>query len=116
MDVKLDDGRLSICGDIWNRLRTCVLHGGQCNEEIVRAFPGSKKVRRLVEIWQRWHLNDMRAGCAHQRAAGWSSEDCGKPCSWCGYRYGTAWLREEIPADVVAEIMTWGDPWTPTVS
>jgi hypothetical protein len=27
---------------------------------------------RLAEVWDRWHLNDMRAGCEHQRAAGWN--------------------------------------------
>ena len=28
----------------------------------------------------------------------------GRPCPDCGYRYGTAWLHEEIPADVLAEL------------
>lgn len=27
-----------------------------------------------------------------------------KPCAVCGYKYGTKWLREEIPAEVVAEL------------
>jgi len=25
----------------------------------------------------------------------------GKPCEVCGYKYGTAWLREEVPQDVL---------------
>jgi len=29
-----------------------------------------------------------------------------EPCPTCGYKYGSAWLKEEIPADVVAEIET----------
>lgn len=26
----------------------------------------------------------------------------GKPCTTCGYRYGTAWLKEEVPSEVLA--------------
>jgi hypothetical protein len=25
----------------------------------------------------------------------------GEPCSTCGYKYGTAWLREAVPEDVL---------------
>jgi hypothetical protein len=32
----------------------------------------------------------------------------GKPCSVCGYKYGTAWLKEELPPEIVAEIKSWG--------
>ncbi|HEY9014252.1 MAG TPA: hypothetical protein VIM84_04205, partial [Gemmatimonadales bacterium] len=148
-------------------------------------------VASLHEIWDRWHLNDMRAGCEHQRAAwdtqevltlihlawgdayheqrrraedgamsveeyaiyaadtgavfalatdynapkhpdlwgtegeallsrgllkverteekaaGWVSPRehpeglLGKPCEICGYHYGSAWLYEDVPADVL---------------
>jgi hypothetical protein len=92
----------------------------------------------FLDVWARWHLNDMRAGCEHQRAAGrdkrpidqskpttaygrhfpgqrhdswnllgWVREDehpeglmC-RACPECGYRYGTAWLSEDVPADVL---------------
>lgn len=26
----------------------------------------------------------------------------GRPCEVCGYRYGSAWLKEEVPAEVLA--------------
>lgn len=29
--------------------------------------------RQLVDVTERWHLNDMRPGCEHQRALGWTS-------------------------------------------
>lgn len=29
----------------------------------------------------------------------------GKPCQACGYKYGTAWRKEEVPAEVVAELL-----------
>lgn len=119
---------------------------GQIIEELeqVDEFAAGWSAERrdqLAAIWRRWHLNDMRAGCEHQRAAGWGEKriDESKPagsygrhfpgqrqdswnllgwiredehpdgllsraCEVCGYRYGSAWLREELPADVVAFI------------
>ncbi len=146
-------------------------------------------LERLAEVWNNWHLNDMRAGCEHQRAnwstteklevvhygltlkasqmrtkaieetaratargeeiklsdtarvlvlledwfkdrftppdadsplsgcyeirkreqkaAGWVREDehprglLSKPCTACGYKYGSAWLKEDVPEDVL---------------
>lgn len=92
----------------------------------------------LLDIWERWHLNDMRAGCEHQRAEGWDKRPIdptkpttaygkhfpgqstaswnmltwisrsehpqgllSEPCPVCGYKYGTRWLREELPDEVV---------------
>ncbi len=31
-------------------------------------------VDRFVEVWDKWHLNDMHAGCEHQRALGWGKD------------------------------------------
>lgn len=33
-----------------------------------------KDVARLYDVWDRWHLNDMRAECEHQIALGWREE------------------------------------------
>lgn len=152
------------------------------------------RVERLLYIWHRWHLNDMRAGCEHQRewdttrplelqkltwgpafhemrrkveqgeatdaeyrdyavrirplvesltlglippkhpatwgsrgeaalaeelvkiandqrkAASWVYPEehpdglLMKPCSTCGYRYGSKWLFEPVPLEVLAEL------------
>lgn len=91
------------------------------------------KAFQFVEYWKAWHLNDLRAGCEHQRALGWdkirinpselpdsrSNRDengilaswvhpeehkkgvLGKACPVCGYKYGTSWLTEEVPTDVL---------------
>ena len=75
------------------------------------------RVSQFMEVWKKWHLNDLRAECEHQREAGWEKrlpdgrwtghlwEKRGgillKPCPVCGYKYGSAWLFEEIPADVL---------------
>lgn len=144
--------------------------------------------RKFLDVWDEWHLNDMRAGCKHQRktdmrrevelvwykltseayqtrkrvrheaaeamlhhkpfkptpteealaklddwfkstthppdadsplsgcyevekrehkAIGWVTQDdhpdgmMGRKCPACGYKYGSAWLKEEVPADVL---------------
>jgi hypothetical protein len=72
-------------------------------------------VRRFLAIWERWHLNDLRAGTPAQEAylrahkltganyyeracdvlavAGLNPDD--------GYYYGGAWLREKVPTEVL---------------
>lgn len=92
----------------------------------------------FLDAWNRWHLNDMRAGCKHQRAQGWDKRPIDpdkpttaygrhfegqrsaswnllgwirpeehpdglltRPCPECGYRYGTAWLSEDVPEDML---------------
>lgn len=131
---------------------------GQCQDTIREILAGKKeseftaKHRKVLELWDRWHLNDMRAGCEHQRERGWfmcpgyhksKQETCrgdlgpnglaeaqivlgmppGKmpkefgygdrqrwtcgldavsvPCPECGYKYGSKWLYEEVPQDVL---------------
>ena len=84
----------------------CRGSAGQCQDEIRKGVPKApwtkEMVDKLCDIWGRWHLNDMRAGCEHQRALGWEGESyIGKPCPVCGYKYGTAWLKEEVPSGVI---------------
>lgn len=79
---------------------------GQCQDEIRKGVPKApwtkKMVDKLCDIWDWWHLNGMRADCEHQRALGWEGESyIGKPCPVCGYKYGTAWLKEEVPTNVI---------------
>lgn len=92
-------------------------------DNITKPAPGID-IKKLQEIWDRWHLNDMRAGCEHQRknwntseeirfpngqvkTAGWVKETehpkglLSKPCEECGYKYGSAWLFEEVPQEVI---------------
>jgi hypothetical protein len=59
----------------------------------------------FLELWHLWHLNDLRAGCAHQRDLGWELDGYDKhpsePCPVCGYKYGTAWNTIEVPNSVI---------------
>lgn len=187
--------RFSMSGEIWRPDEHDLYAGGQCVDTVAALFPDDAKAQRMAEIWKRWHLNDMRPGCAHQQewdtkkelvlqkftwsgkfhatrkaaedgtlpveeyahlkeisarvmkatiamnapkyaehsevkvllAEGWIEPEkktetkragwvypaehpdgvlC-KPCPTCGYVYGSKWVYEEIPADVLAEIRSW---------
>lgn len=43
----------------------------------IQPAPGwdADKIKRFFDAWNEWHLNDMRAGCRHQRAEGWGDEE-----------------------------------------
>jgi hypothetical protein len=59
----------------------------------------------LLDIWKRWHLNDMQAACKHQRKLGWTySTHSGKKCPECGYKIGTEWRSEKVPASVIKKL------------
>jgi hypothetical protein len=126
VDIEYSDGRLSICGE-------GVDFGGQCVDEIGYAIDKDhiEKERipdalRLMQVWGRWHLNDMRPHCEHQKKwdskkplevktykgketknAMWVTQKehpeglLSKPCDECGYRFGSAWLYEEVPTHIL---------------
>jgi hypothetical protein len=94
---------------------------GQCIDALddVALAPSwtPEMVARLREVWDRWHLNDMRAGTPAQEARlrtltfpgypvnhyDWASAELAKaglnPDD--GYRYGSSWLYEDVPANVL---------------
>lgn len=103
-------------GDAWGS-------AGQCRDslaKLVELAPGwtTEMAFELFAVWERWHLNDLRAGTPAQEAwlrehpvtftypeshytkalealtrAGLNPDD--------GYRYGSAWLYEEVPTEVI---------------
>lgn len=64
--------RLSISGHVWNLRHTDHETGGQCLDLIDSLAVVTDRARRIKEIWERWHLNDMRSACAHQARDGWT--------------------------------------------
>lgn len=152
--IEYRDGRLSISGVI-GPMRNGDARGsagqfimgfkeyderGHMTLADVTPAPGwtPEMVRQFFDAWNRWHLNDMRAGCEHQTAEKWADRPIdpakpttaygkhfpgqrqhswnmlawvtpsehpsgllGKPCSVCGYKYGTAWKREDVPTAVI---------------
>ena len=160
LDVELRQSRggleLSFMGSAYRRTphkhRWEEHTGGQNREDLLKVTdfaPGftSELRDQLSQIWERWHLNGMRAGCEHQRAEKWNERPIDPekptnaygnfypgqrhnswnmlvwispteypaglmtvPCETCGYRYGTAWLHEELPADVIKFVTNLIDP------
>ena len=72
IDIDFDGKRLSITGDISNRSKTQLYACGQINmsidpKKINYADPWNEtRFTHFLAVWNRWHLNDMRAGCEHQ--------------------------------------------------
>lgn len=58
---------ISLVGDIMRR--HVFDSGGQCQDTIAEMYPDNKKVQRIVQLWDRWHLNDLRTGSRPQQAA-----------------------------------------------
>lgn len=85
-----------------------LVRAGQCLDEILAMVP-SDRMREIHAVWKRWHLNDMHAGCEHQRAFESEPYDrhAGEVCPVCGYEYGTEWKREELPQSVIDQVRSW---------
>jgi hypothetical protein len=123
------NGELSICGVVgpWHS-GNCAGSCGQCDEQLENISVFHKgwskaKTKRLRQVWNDWHLNYMRPGCVHQAEwdtgkvlempderkenAGWVTPGehpeglLGKPCPVCGYEYGSAWNKEDVPDTVL---------------
>lgn len=116
IDVKLTDNRLSISGNIWNGNGSDIISGGQNLEEIGRLFPRNPRVQRIVSVWRRWHLNDMRAGTPEQETYLRQHPELTTYDARCealtvanlnphnGYRYGSQWLSETLPTNVIEQV------------
>lgn len=136
VEVELADTRLSISGGIWNARGTDYAVVGQCIAEIdgvADQMTAEDRAlwRRIRQVWKRWHLNDMRAGSPRQEE--WLRDH---PVSYTylqshydaavaaltkaglypdteylrngePYRYGSAWLFEPVPAEILREVEEW---------
>lgn len=62
--------------------------------------PGARQTLRTFDRWMR---EDLEREIPAQPFVAAIYKDCiGAPCPECGYRYGTEWLRRELPSEVVA--------------
>jgi hypothetical protein len=132
VEITYRDGRLRITA-----VEGPNAHGG-CRGSCGQARDGLSKlvkpdagwthadVKRLAEVWDRWHLNDMVAGspaqmdylranpitvpfradyytlaCDALREAGLQPDPNFYGTGSLPYSYGSAWLSEEVPADVL---------------
>lgn len=81
--VEYKDGKLSISGVIAPKANgNCWGSCGQIYDEITENLNriewakgwDKAKAFQFVEYWKEWHLNNLQAGCEHQRAAKWEDE------------------------------------------
>lgn len=109
VDASWDGKRLTLTGEIIERGQRQAHIAGNISAEVHAVCPA------LSDLWDRWHLNDMRAGCEHQEAwyrespslrPTWANEYKGAktPCPDCGYLYGTAWNTEAVPDEALQEV------------
>lgn len=113
---------LSICGTLYRKgVKTdaAILSAGQNLDDVLTLTQWQNpwtpdELVELHDIWKRWHLNDMRAGCEHQTKIVYESSRYGRrvningttEANECpvGYKYGSAWLYEPLPDDVIERI------------
>lgn len=125
--IEFKDGRLSISGVEGPRLSgNCTGSCGQIDMHLrdkpIDPAPGWTRgmLAQFFEVWKTWHLNDMQAGTPAQMAELAKhkfvpSGGISGRYAWAlatlraaalaednGYKYGSAWLRKEVPADVLA--------------
>jgi len=116
--------RLSICGVEGPKANgDCKGSCGQIYDSIlINTFADGWNVGKLtkfISIWKKWHLNDMRSGTPKQEKAieEWEKNnryDFEEVCEHLtkiglyvdkhngeDYRYGTQWLHEKIPTEVL---------------
>jgi hypothetical protein len=126
LTVRWDGVRLSMTAvEGPTRSGNCYGSCGQCQPgPDYTAIPGVD-LKRIGAVWGRWHLNDMKPGTPAQMAAledmppaVYPENHYTKACAWLeargllvdgGYKYGSAWLKEEVPADVIEFLQTLPD-------
>jgi hypothetical protein len=134
--IKYKDGNLSITGVEEPRSNgNCLGSSGQivmgwfpfCFQDVVLSAGWTREmVSKFFEVWDRWHLNDMKAGTPRQEAAirewrkgrakGWDYPEACKYLESIGlfedteepnkagdgfYKYGHEWLKEDVPQEVI---------------
>ena len=66
VEWRLHDGRFSASGGIWKSNRSDYETCGQMLDELLKFFPDDQLLQRIVQVWQKWHLNDLTAGSPKQ--------------------------------------------------
>jgi len=128
--IKFSDGRLSLTGQHGSGKRASggqlimnfkeYDNRGYCTLADLSSVYSPEKTKKLFDIWKRWHLNDMQAGSPKQMeylrknpvnvtypvsyydAASKMLALAGLNPDENGYKYGHSWMREEVPAEVIA--------------
>ena len=116
---------LTMSGKIWEANMSDIVVGGQCLDEILKEFKANFKnsdkiqaLTTLVQIWQRWHLNDLKSKNAlllydkdvfdaefEKRTLGMNNVQRSNEYNRL-VRYGTGsqWLLEHLPNEIIEEV------------
>ena len=78
-EITYKDGKLSIHGVIGPTASgNCAGSAGQCVDEIRKGRPteewDEEMLQKFCDIWDEWHLNDMRPYCRHMKKLGWDKD------------------------------------------
>ena len=109
-----DDNVFTVCADVRG------VGYGQVIDACEKAYSNSedKLAKAICDMWRKYHLNDMHVGDKAQEEAVReylqdNPYDYDRVCEYLkskgllihnGYKYGTAWLKEEIPTEDLEEI------------
>ena len=79
VEIEYKDGKLSLHGVVGPMSNgDCRGSAGQCVNSIRNGVPTEdwtkEMLQKLCDIWDKWHLNDMRAYCQHQKELGWKEQ------------------------------------------
>lgn len=112
IEMELKDGVFRASGSIKNARGTDSLSGGQNIDEIADLMKDNKDVQEIRDLWHKYHLNNLHAGTEKQEDAlmkkfgNRNASDYDKHVEYLksvglyeddGYKYGTGWLKREIP-------------------
>ena len=71
-------------------------------------------VQRLCDIWDEWHLNDMRPYCQHQKALGWDKL-ASKTVTLYNYKLTQeAYCKQEAAKRAAIQALKNGETFTPS--
>jgi len=82
--------------------------GGQIIDTVAMANNAPEFLPGLVKVWRAHHLSGLHAACDHQTPMGdtiGERLDRTPACPVTGYRYGSKWLVEDLPADAVQTVI-----------
>lgn len=121
VEVSLTEDRLSIVGSLGPGGRD---GSGQVYEELESKYSSDEFIKRIIPIWKKWHLNDLTPGSPKQedflnkvfdKRPNYDTcidklkevnlyEDESFIFNGQPYKYGSAWLKTELPQEVINEI------------
>jgi|694.fasta_scaffold25991_5 hypothetical protein len=141
VNIRYECGKLAFDGSVAGIAAGQIVMGLRAYDIVPADGWTTEAIQWLFDMWERWHLNDMRAGtprqeevirryavhggnayreAPHSYAKTHGYEDAyALHCAWLviegllvdgGYRYGTAWLREEVPQEIVDALQVLPSP------